>query len=273
MIAFAIQARMTATTRLSEAGHDGHTHAQSDTWDGEAASETMKPTKSAAWYWFRGRYRLCCARRGRWAAILTLLALALAALVVGTQLKAIMRRSEESYLRRTLPLERAGMGSAAWDSFLSPVVGRQVWLFNLTNLHAVLTRGSKPHYASVGPLRFRRRSYKLDVDDSVRGELAWTDLTVFEVADAETAALLQRPIVTFNVNYLGGMAQVARINALPTSTKPGFIMPQPASISDADFNVRRTHHENNQCRTAQRSLCDGGRHFRRIVTFRCHQQV
>lgn len=233
-----VQARMTATTRLSEAGHDGHVHAQSDTYEGDGSLETMKPTKSAAWYWFRGRYRLCCARRWRWLAILACLALALAALVVGTQLKGMMRRSEESYLRRTLPLERAAMGGEGWASFVAPRVPRSVWLFNLTNLHAVLSRGAKPHFETVGPLRFLRRTYRLDVDESVRGELSWTDLTVFEVADADTAAALDRPIVTFNVNYLGGMAQVARLNALPPSAKAGFIMPQPASISDADFNVR-----------------------------------
>ena len=212
-----------------------------------------------------GRYCTCISRPARRALLTLAMILSVVLVAVGSNIVQMNSTAERKHMQSTLPVTPSTMPSAQASAFLAESFPHNVYMFNYTNVYEVLTAAAKPVVQQVGPLKFNRLTYRVDIDEGTyAGETRWTEVQLFEVADQATQDQLDRKIVTFNVNYIGGqdharessmrvrvrpltrlvghaahtgMAQVARVNRLPSDPPLDFVMPQPDAISDLDFNV------------------------------------
>lgn len=150
----------------------------------------------------------------------------------------LMQHLERVSLRNKILLQSSTMNADDWSSFQVERSPHNLYMYNFTNLYDVLMTGAKPHFAQIGPLEFTRIVYRLDINETLTGQISCNELTMYEISTPATAALLEQKIVTVNWNYLGGMAYTARVKSIPDNPSARFVMPLPPALSDADFHVR-----------------------------------
>jgi len=140
------------------------------------------------------------------------LLIGVALVVVGIALPFVVDKMIDDSVRSAILIDPQEMSQESLDKFYNNTGNEDFYLFNLTNLYDVLTKGDDPNFQEVGPIRTHRISQRYNVSwDTADSAVTYKWLTTFEVKDdAESQRLLKEPIIGPNVFFLGGAAQAMR---------------------------------------------------------------
>lgn len=105
-------------------------------------------------------------------------------------------------------LDPQKFSDSAAHNFYNQTTHQDFYLFNITNLFAVLTKGDTPDWRTVGPIRTIRYPNRYDVQwDTGNSRVSYRWLDTFEVFESDKW-LLSQPIIGPNAFYFGLGAQV-----------------------------------------------------------------
>ena len=84
------------------------------------------------------------------------LTLGIAAVVIGAVLPFVIDDKIDEGVRESVLLDPRTWSDTAEQNFFNQTTHEDFYVFNLTNLYAVLTEGVPPNFQEVGPIRTRR---------------------------------------------------------------------------------------------------------------------
>lgn len=105
-------------------------------------------------------------------------------------------------------LDPEKFSESAAANWINQTTHQDFYLYNCTNLFAVLTSGATPNFQEVGPIRTRRYPYRYNVSwDTPNSQVSFNQVTMYDVIE-EDRWYLRQPIIAVNAFYLGLNAQV-----------------------------------------------------------------